>query len=1328
MLGLEIFIGGDVSGLQSALRDANYQIKGFISQNKMALQNIEKLGAPASIAFAGLTLGIAQTVKTFGDFEATLNRVQAVSNATASEMAAMKAQAIQLGVETKFTGQEAAEGMEELVKAGFSAQQTMAALPGVLQLAAAGGVSVADAATLAAGTIREFNLQASDTGKIADVMAQAANQSSVDISDLQDALKYAGTAGAAANQSIEQVAAALAVMGNSMIKGDMAGTTLRELFVRLQAPPAEAAAAIDKLKLSVATTTGQMLPLSDIIEQLREKTANMTDVQRNATIAAIAGQRALGGVLALVRTAPGDYDAMLSAMEHSQGVAKQMSDTINSGFNGSMHQLVSSGQAAATMFGDQLAPAIEGVAGILKDAVNAFTALPAPIQAVAAAGTAGGTALTGLVGAAGLLLPVLKNIRTALFLTDAALGPVGLAFLGIAAAITLATAAAAAFRSSTQDTSGQLQGEQNSLNALIAQYDALSSNVHKTTAEKERLRQVLDQIQRISPDLVTSYDAMGNATEVDRAAVDKLNASLREQLSLLDQANQAKLQDAVANRDRARYQLYASQQQIDKLQSQIGYSGSETAPGQVYSGIDPEMRRQLEDRLKFQQAQAQQFAEQVRQAEADVLRLSGDSGPKPSAAAPTPAPYVPPAPSAAEASKAASQAHQEELKQLQALQAEYQRLTEVSQAWGGGTAAEVKNLKAFIVDAKKNGLDKFAEGQQAIIEAQTRLNVIQGETVTKAKALSKTQADDKADEVISGQVNGWLAVFQAIGKVNDADKKRAAEMKKNFHDAVTGVEGDLLSLASDPSAQRIGDIIQGFATDSNKIKQMGDAFAELQKDFKNAGGGADGFGAAIGDIVKNINPLSIGLTALVGVIGAVKNAFDQANQAAQQLSALKDQLSSEAEQQRIDLIQDPVQQAKAQHDFDVAQLQQKLSDNLKQANKLQQQSNPLVNLWDSVTGQQPNDHAQGIDAFPKLKQWYNEQVAGIEDKYNKALADAKAATDKNASDAASAAQRSLADTLQKASDAAKQVADAQQQLTAGGTDDWGHPITLEAEKQLKLSQQQTQNQQQLAQLEQQRVSLNQQLTDLNNQEASDILAVQNQGIAVRQMSEAQDKATQIAKIQKDAADKRASLTDQINQNEADIANAQLTGEQAVSRITIQYDQQIKQLQQQLTTNQQILATQLQIASLNGGASAASYNPGIVGSTQTINGQSYVASSYEASNGVINWQRAAGGGEVFGGIPGKDSVPTLLTPGEVVMDTPTTRGIKAMFRALAPGGGVPMIPASARTIGGYAQSMQVNVGSINIQAAPGQSPQDISNQVWNDFQTRLRRTGLLGKGA
>ena len=240
-------------------RQAEQELKTFGDRLNGVAKSLKSTGMTL---MAGVTLPLAgvgaMALKSAGDFEQSMNVLQIVSSATAGEMGALQQQALQLGADTSFSAGEAADAMLELGKAGLSATQIMGAVPGVLSLAAAGNLSVASAAEIAANALNAFQLPADQTAQVANMLAAAANASSVDVLDLADAFQMASAVFASNGQSMSDMTTALSIMGNNALKGSDAGTSLKQMMLSLAAPTDQAAAVMRGLGLRVYDANGSM--------------------------------------------------------------------------------------------------------------------------------------------------------------------------------------------------------------------------------------------------------------------------------------------------------------------------------------------------------------------------------------------------------------------------------------------------------------------------------------------------------------------------------------------------------------------------------------------------------------------------------------------------------------------------------------------------------------------------------------------------------------------------------------------------------------------------------------------------------------------------------------------------------------------------------------------------------------------------------------------------------------------------------------------------------------------------------------------------------------
>ena len=194
------------------------------------IESVGKSMLPVSAAVTGI--GVAG-LKVATDFEKAMSGVQAITGATGDDFDALREKAIQLGADTSFSSGEVAEAMTEMAKAGWSTEQILDGMAGVLDATAASGENLGSVATIVADAITGFGLSAKDSTKVADLMTQAANSGTIGISDLGESYKYIAPMAQSMGLSIEDVTTALSAMSMVGIKGSQAGTSLRTVLSNL---------------------------------------------------------------------------------------------------------------------------------------------------------------------------------------------------------------------------------------------------------------------------------------------------------------------------------------------------------------------------------------------------------------------------------------------------------------------------------------------------------------------------------------------------------------------------------------------------------------------------------------------------------------------------------------------------------------------------------------------------------------------------------------------------------------------------------------------------------------------------------------------------------------------------------------------------------------------------------------------------------------------------------------------------------------------------------------------------------------------------------------
>lgn len=338
-LGFSLFARNLMSkGLGSATKD----VESFQAKVTSAGKTMATVGAgmtatvTAPIGAAG-----AAILQLGGDFEASMQRVKAVSGATEEEFASLRDLAKDLGSTTAFSASEAADGMQYLAMAGFDAADTMTALPGVLDLAAAGAVDLGTAADVASNILSGFGMETAEITRLNDVLAKTFTSTNTDLEMLGESFKYVGPVASSAGLSIEETAAAIGLLGNAGIQGSEAGTALRGSIARLLSPTAEVTETLNSLGVSVTDSQGKLLPLVDIVRQLESAGADTADMMT------IFGLEAGPAMQALVSQGSDALAGLTGDLKTAGGTAADIASTQMEGFNGSLKELQSAAEGLA---------------------------------------------------------------------------------------------------------------------------------------------------------------------------------------------------------------------------------------------------------------------------------------------------------------------------------------------------------------------------------------------------------------------------------------------------------------------------------------------------------------------------------------------------------------------------------------------------------------------------------------------------------------------------------------------------------------------------------------------------------------------------------------------------------------------------------------------------------------------------------------------------------------------------------------------------------------------------------------------------------------------
>lgn len=347
----------NIQGFQDSLRRATGSVDGLRDSAGGAGSSIKSMIGVAA-GFAGVSISAGHAVTTFMDFEKEMSNVQAISEASKSELDMLSQKAMEMGRILPASAKDAAKAMANLASAGFKTDEVMASIEGTLYLAASAQTDMATAADITSSTLRGFGLEASNASHVADVLARTAADTNAGILDTGEAMKYIAPVANAMKISLEETAGAIGILANAGIKGSQAGTTLRGALIRLTKPAKPARMAMEQLGFSAFDSAGQMKPLAQTIGELNEKTAGMTDEQKNSAIATIFGVEALSGMLALMQAGKKPLEDLTQSFKDSDGAAKKMAETQTNNMYGALEEVKGQFETLEITLVGKFAPAV----------------------------------------------------------------------------------------------------------------------------------------------------------------------------------------------------------------------------------------------------------------------------------------------------------------------------------------------------------------------------------------------------------------------------------------------------------------------------------------------------------------------------------------------------------------------------------------------------------------------------------------------------------------------------------------------------------------------------------------------------------------------------------------------------------------------------------------------------------------------------------------------------------------------------------------------------------------------------------------------------------
>jgi len=435
---VELF--ADDSQFAKGLHGAEKRLRMFGSAVSGVGSQLTKLGTAALAPLAG-------SAKVAADFESEMARVQALTGATGDDFDKLKGKAKQLGRDTVFMATDAAKAMSTFALAGFKVNDILTAIGPTLDLAAAGQLDVATASDIATKVIYGMGLSVDDFKGAVDVMTKAMTTANTDLLLLGEAFKYVGPVAKSAGLSFEETTAAIQLLSNAGIQGDMAGTTLRGMLLTLVSPSQEAADGLAALGVRTTDAKGNFLGLVPVIRQLEKSLGGLGSGDKLGKLGKIFPDRQAAGAAELLAQGANRLAAATADLGDSAGTASRIAGRQLDTLLGSFKILVSSLEYVGIEIGEALTPTLRGLSSNVVMVLNAISNLVKENRTwivtfgkAALAITAVGGSLVAVGVAISVAGSLFGAIATAVTTFGAAMGFVGSALAAVLSPVGLITA------------------------------------------------------------------------------------------------------------------------------------------------------------------------------------------------------------------------------------------------------------------------------------------------------------------------------------------------------------------------------------------------------------------------------------------------------------------------------------------------------------------------------------------------------------------------------------------------------------------------------------------------------------------------------------------------------------------------------------------------------------------------------------------------------------------------------------------------------------------------------------------------------------------------
>lgn len=370
LMDVFVKIGADTSGLESGISKAKGLASGLGSAVGTGFKVVGAAIGAATTAAVGFAASAVEVGKTF---DASMAQVAATMGVSVSEIGELRDFAQEMGRTTAFSATEAADALNYMALAGYTAEESMSMLPNVLNLAAAGDMELARASDMVTDAQSALGLEMEDMEGFVDQLAKTASKSNTSVAQLGDAiLTVGGTAKNLAGGTTE-LNTVLGILADNGIKGAEGGTHLRNVILSLSAPTDKAASLLEELGVTTKDAEGNLRPMQDVMGELSQSLAEFGSAEKAEIISSIFNKTDIAAVNALLDKNSIEWSELSAAIDDSAGAADKMAKTQLDNLAGDITLFKSALEGAQIAVSDQLTPSLRDFVKFGTDGLSQIT-------------------------------------------------------------------------------------------------------------------------------------------------------------------------------------------------------------------------------------------------------------------------------------------------------------------------------------------------------------------------------------------------------------------------------------------------------------------------------------------------------------------------------------------------------------------------------------------------------------------------------------------------------------------------------------------------------------------------------------------------------------------------------------------------------------------------------------------------------------------------------------------------------------------------------------------------------------------------------------------